>query len=272
MTGYLLCCGNVQSGLDGEEDRDETVAAVNIIGSLGKDGGLGVKSRPGTDGNAEIPLAGRGDQSGVFQQTVRNLPGSGGEDDGGVCGHNDLRRIDGETAQFLPGSQIAQRDHIHTAVENFGDPPAVVGIVDGADAAAVHHNTAATASGAEQRIEIEPEGAAAGYVLHERAAAVHVEFGVLHSTGKGWDVEGVYRVDPVAQAGFFWFSRHDPKGHIRVNGFQLQQDGLQNCLVACISTSVRAADDGTVPLIVGTGVMTQDNVVYLKLTLDGAGK
>lgn len=63
-----------------------------------------------------------------------------GKDHRGIGGEEDLGVVNAHVLQLGKGVGVPESDHIHVELQNPGAQAAVGGIVDGADAAAVHQH------------------------------------------------------------------------------------------------------------------------------------
>ena len=224
----------------GQKHRRKTVFFPGVSRRSGKNSCLFVKARPETQGKADVfPVRGR---SGGLERRVDLRVRGGGQGQRRVRGQDDLRLRHTEARELLDAVRLAESYGVDAGVEHLPRLGNAARALNGADAAAVHHDFAAEALGRAQREEVVPEAPAAGDVLNETAAAVDVERPAPHDGKKARKVEGVHRREPEPGRGARGVAGHDRNGHERVNGAQLCYDGVEYGLVAGVAHAVGAAD------------------------------
>ena len=139
--GGLLTCAYVQPFFDGKKNRGEAVSFPGIVGRPAKEFRLFFVAGPGPQRKADISAFGI--QAPAFQHAVDDLRPRGGKDHRGIGGEEDLGVVNAHVLQLGKGVGVPESDHIHVALQNPGAQAAVGGIVDGADAAAVHQHPVA---------------------------------------------------------------------------------------------------------------------------------
>ena len=248
----------------GQVEWNEAVLAIGIFRSGSEDGGLFLKALPVPEREAEV-LSFRL-RTGLSERGIHLLRRGGGEGERGVRGQDYLRLGHAEAAQLLDTVRLPERDGVHAGVERFPGAFHAAGPGHGADAAAVHHDLAAEALGRAQGEEVVPEAPAAGDVLDETAAAVHIQRGPAHSVHKAGKVEGVDGGAVHPRGGAGGVSAHDGDGHEPVHGAQLGHDGVQDGLVPGVAHAVGAADD-----YAGAALLFAPEDLFIDLTLLAAG-
>ena len=83
----------------------------------------------------------------ALQHPVNDLGFGGGQNDSRVGGEDDLGPGHPHVLQLGKGMGVPQGDSIHAFLEHPGGPLSVGGVVNGADAAAVHEDLVAQALG-----------------------------------------------------------------------------------------------------------------------------
>ena len=101
VLGGQLGRPHVQTPLDGQKDGDEAVRLIGVVRRSAEDGGLGLKPRPGPQGEADVAAVGVNPLT--LQNAVHHLGRCGGEDHRGIGGEDDLRLRHPHVLQFLGG-------------------------------------------------------------------------------------------------------------------------------------------------------------------------